>query len=113
MPDNVKITVNKGRHFTGRLVGFITETECTAAINIKDAARKISTEETMDRNSLPSVLSKKRFVVVTSDYNGDNDVYKNTKIVFISPKIKYVSYYSNDEKELTCEGNNVYQINFT
>jgi len=113
MPDNVEVVINEGRRFTGRLIGFITDEECAALINVEDAARKVSTEKTMDKDSMPIVSSRKRFVLVTSNYNGDDGVYKATKVIFISPKIKYASYCSSDKKNFTCEGNNVYQINFT
>ncbi len=107
MADNVKITVNGGRSFYGRLIGFIDNHDCRALVNTADVARKISTERTMTRDDLPSVLTSKRFVLVTGDYSAGPD-----RDIFISPKIKYLSYIGADFNKIVCEGSNVYNLEF-
>lgn len=71
MADNVRVTINDKESFTGRLIGVIDEQECRAIINTEDAARRIFSAESVKLSGISNVLSKKRFVVATTDYSSD------------------------------------------
>lgn len=104
MANNVKVIINDKESFTGRLIGVIDEQECRAIINTKDAARRIFSAEAVKVSDISNVLSKKRFVIATTDYSSDK-----RREVFISPIIKYLSWkYAN--KILKCEDDNDYQL---
>jgi len=96
------IIVNRHQRFTGRLIGVIDDEECKALMNVKDAARKVSTSEGIAKTELDGkVLSKKRFVIVTEDMT------KGKREVFISPKIEYATV-SRGKKGWRCKDNNDY-----
>lgn len=81
-----------------RLVGFINEDECEAILNVKDAARRISTAESIRSCSVPDVCGK-RFVVVVREES--TTFGGHTPNIFISSVISHAKYvYSN--REFTC-----------
>lgn len=86
-----------------RLVGIINNKECEAIINDKNAARKISTSESIKFDDFkPYTNNDKRFVIV-SLYNIPK--FNNTSpIVFISPIIDN-AYYTNYGWTVVCKSN--------
>jgi len=103
MANNVKITINNRETFTGRLIGVIDAQECRAIMNAEDAARKIYTAESVSIDDLPAI-SKKRFVIATSNYSGDG-----RREIFISPVVKYITYL-HKKQTYNCADDNEYRI---
>ena len=103
MADNVEIIINDRKRFTGRLVGSIDAHECRAIINVKDAARKIYTAESVSLEDVQP-LAHKRFVVATSNYSDPA-----RREIFISPLVRYVTYL-NSKRKYSCADGNEYEI---
>ena len=83
----LKIEVSDNTELTGRLVGFIDEDECKAILNSKNAAKKISTSESITVSDNIGHIADSRFVLVVKEppENG-------LPAIFISPIIKRVSW---------------------
>jgi len=106
MAKSIKYTIiiNSSLRFTGRLIGFIDDEECRAIMNVKDAARKVSTAEGVDiMDYINRVLTDKRFVVVT------DDLTDGVKEIFLSPKIQYITI-SRGKRGYHCRDDNDYYL---
>jgi hypothetical protein len=99
-PNNkIVVLINNREKFKGRLVGLIDEEECRALLNVKDAAKKVFTSESVNKETVETSLAqRKRFVVACED-----------RTIFISPRIRYTSWISGG-RILRCEDNNEYII---
>jgi len=106
----LKITINDDtKTFTGRVVGVIDNDTIRAIINTEDAARKISTSESLTLQELKCMVTYgKALVFVTSDFERD---YVNVpkKVVMITDTIRSSSITLNDA-EYVCEDGTKYSI---
>jgi hypothetical protein len=104
-PRRIKVrNIKSNAYFTGRFIGLINDEEFRAVINVDESVKKIETSESLDFSDLTFDCHRKRFVVVTSDYEG----CKETQ-VFISPKIIYMAY-TNLKKRVDCVGGEKFEI---
>ncbi len=108
MANDIKVKVEesngKTTEFKGRLVGFIEDDdECKAILNLEDAARKLSTAESIKAYNRPQIIFDKRFVIVT------RELVKDEPHIFISPKIESLSFRDNNHV-LKCKDNMSYTL---
>jgi len=103
MNNNIKVIAKTGEAFSGRLIDFISDEECRAAINTEDAARRIYSAPTLAFMKISHVKVGKRFVVATSDKN------RHRREVFISPQINHIAY-ANLVRVVECVGGAVYTL---
>jgi len=100
MAENYKLVINDGEEIAVRLVGFINEKECEAILNVEEAARKISTAESIGVHSVKDVFCK-RFVVVVREIS--KTFGNEVPHIFISPHISQVTYpFSKGDREFGC-----------
>lgn len=104
MGDNVKITINESKEFTGRLIGLVDNEECRAIMNVKNAARKIFTSETLPLGKIGGMYRDRRFIVATTHYSSDK-----RREIFISPTIKFLSFRYG-KRTFECEDGNKYTL---
>lgn len=107
MSKYVKVTISGekligSKIITGRLVGFIDDSECKAILNSEDAPKKISTSESIEIKNYVGVMEHKRFVLVIKDPAKDE-----LPTVFISPKIEMLIWKSGIPK-ICCKDNKMY-----
>lgn len=107
MSKYVKVSISGERMtgskiMTGRLVGFIDDSECKAILNSEDAPKKISTSESIEIKSYVGETNHKRFVLVVKDPAKDE-----LPTIFISPKIKLLTWKASASR-LRCEDDKLY-----
>jgi hypothetical protein len=104
---NVEVSVKRScsapisETFKGRLVGFITNEQRRAVINLKGAAAKVFTSESVSPNDTNIDKYNKFFVIATAEYPG-----RNEQVIYISPKIDRMIH--TPDKQFECADGNVY-----
>jgi len=96
----IKVKVLGEEEIVGRLIGFITDDECSALINSDGAPKKVFTSESTTIRENIGRISDRRFVIAIKD---------GLSSIFISPKIKSISWLSGIP-ELHCENNKAYKL---
>jgi len=98
----VKVKVIGEKEIVGRLIGFVTDDECSALINSDDAPKKVfSSESTTIRENIGRI-SDRRFVIAIKTEN-------SMPSIFVSPKIRSISWLSG-VPELHCENDKAYKF---
>lgn len=97
--EKIVLLVNGIEKRKGRLVGLVDDEECRALINVKDAAKKVFTSESVSKGLIESSLcQRKRFVLACDD-----------RTIYVSPKIQYTAFI-NGERVIRGEDHNEYRI---